>query len=286
MPLPRNSLAKNKKGTKFNKNERFSRTNKNCLDDILVKYKIGEVTFRECKMIDNNGVVTNFSYDKIMGNMRIGILFMFHKSQNTIDEIYDLHNIEIEKIIADMKKNEVIEQPLNDQPFDYNTYASNMMQNKFASEKSKPMSNKSSKFINNIKRKFNIEELTNIRYVETRSTNAYMVINPVNVYKILLSESSPDHVYIFHGDLQMKKDYIKIIDPAYNMQEIIDEQYEFMKRIGKQDSTPPSECIDADLCDNIEHANVTIECIDADLCENIECSTLASERIDTNLCDN
>lgn len=88
-------------------------------------------------------------------------------------------------------------------------------------------------FMKDIKSKFSIEEQADYFYFEVKSNVTDMVITKAKVYKIILpSTKKMNELYmLIVGDLQMKSDLIRQIDPLYKNENIAKHQNDFLDRI-------------------------------------------------------
>jgi NACalpha-BTF3-like transcription factor len=86
-------------------------------------------------------------------------------------------------------------------------------------------------FMKTIRSKFTLEQLSEYKFVEVRTDTTDMVIDGATVYKINISEKAKETYLLIVGDLQLKSSLIRQIDPAYKIDKVIKEQYDFLERI-------------------------------------------------------
>lgn len=87
------------------------------------------------------------------------------------------------------------------------------------------------KFMSDIRSKFNLEPVSDIRYLELKVNSTKMVVDGPTVYRLEMPLNVTDDYYLFIGDLQMKNGLIKTIDPTYKFDNVISEHYEMLERI-------------------------------------------------------
>src|SRR5271163_4049613 len=102
--IPRNSLARQTKTQNKNRVKKIFDNKIKLLETICDKHKIGDLTFKSCKFIRQNGKMTVIDYDVIRGNLKLGIMII--KANRVTDSgeiIYDLIQIGNEKKERDEK---------------------------------------------------------------------------------------------------------------------------------------------------------------------------------------
>src|SRR5581483_4642858 len=94
MPLPRNIAARNKKTHQTIISKKQPERKETELNNICQKHKIGDLTFRSCKLADAEGKITYVDHENIKGNLRTGIMLVkATKIEPAVDAIYDLVQI-------------------------------------------------------------------------------------------------------------------------------------------------------------------------------------------------
>lgn len=86
-------------------------------------------------------------------------------------------------------------------------------------------------FIKDLRDKFTLVEQFDYYYFETKVNVTDMVITNSTVYKLQMPTGTKHMYLLIVGDLQMKTDLIRRIDPAYNSGDIFRSQNDFLKRI-------------------------------------------------------
>lgn len=90
------------------------------------------------------------------------------------------------------------------------------------------------------KTKFSLNECPDLKYFEFKMDTAEMVVEDGKIYKI--SNEINDHFYyVIIGDLMMKSQMLRNIDPTYNMDKSFFEQTEFLERINAQNKLTVKE---------------------------------------------
>ena len=107
MPLPRSKLALNKNTHKKNATTKELAKKTGELNSICEKHKVGNLTFKTCKLATQDGMITFVDHDEIRGNMKSGIMVVKASTlSETSNVIYDLVLLEKEKKASDLKKHE------------------------------------------------------------------------------------------------------------------------------------------------------------------------------------
>ena len=106
MSITRTQLSRNKKSKQNQKNIAKQLDRKELdLDNICEKHKIGELNFRDCKLVNLDGKISYIDYDQIRGNLKLGIMMVKAKSiEPSINDIYDIVKIINDKKERDSKK--------------------------------------------------------------------------------------------------------------------------------------------------------------------------------------
>jgi hypothetical protein len=118
------------------------------------------------------------------------------------------------------------------------------------------------KFMKDIRGKFTLTEESNIKYLEVRAETTNMVIENVKAYKIIMPEKIKHQYILFIGDLQMKSDLLRKIDPAYGFDKISREHNDLFERIKAKENSKTEEYdekITDDELDDLEELNVSDE---------------------------
>ena len=101
-------------------------------------------------------------------------------------------------------------------------------------KKSNPTENRNKhyrNFMKSLRDKFTLEQQSNIKFFEVRKEATDMIIDNAIVYRIKISDKCDDTYLLIIGDLQLKSGLIRQIDPSYNVDQVIKEQYDFLERI-------------------------------------------------------
>ncbi len=107
MPLPRNLISRNKNVHIKEGINKIIDKKKFELEKICNKHKICQLSFGPCKLININGSIINIEYQNIKCNMKSSVIIL--QIQNMIqdnDNIYDLIEIEKNKLLNDIKRQE------------------------------------------------------------------------------------------------------------------------------------------------------------------------------------
>lgn len=264
MPLPRNLISRNKNiHTKEGINKIINKK-KFELDKICIKHKICQLSFGPCKLINTNGSISNIEYQNIKCNMKSSIIIMQIKSmtQNN-DNIYDLIEIEKNKLLNDMKRQEETiektqlelernltnENKINEQTDEITNKSEdknlqNELKESSQAEQITDVQEKSSqndnryyrRFMDDIKKKFSLRKENMYRYFEIKSSSTDFVIENPKTYIINLSNDSNINYLLVIGDLMLKSKLILKIDPGYKSEKIYKEHNEFFNRIKEKEN--------------------------------------------------
>lgn len=101
----------------------------------------------------------------------------------------------------------------------------------------KPRNKYNRNFISELKDKFRgkLTLMPEYKFVEVRKINADLVIENSQVYK--LNISSPEKYLLIIGDLNMKKEVAKKIDPGFESEKILNEYGDFVERLKSKNTT-------------------------------------------------
>lgn len=235
MPITRKDLAKG-----YNTRKKFQiikNINKQANELIYIceKHKITKLTFRDCKYSDFNGKVNILSINEVKGNLRYGIFILKSDLCKESEILYDLVDIEnkkkereiqkrkddeemakseLEKLQSKIPNNEIIKHDI-EEIVNNEKIQENVKENKYIRT-----------LIKDLKKKFILEKIQNIKYIELTVETCPMVIENPRVYII-----NNKNFYLILGDMMTKSNIIKQIDPAYKVDELFDAQNEFMERI-------------------------------------------------------
>jgi NACalpha-BTF3-like transcription factor len=107
-------------------------------------------------------------------------------------------------------------------------------------------------FISELHDKFGskMEELSDFKFVEVRKNSSDMVIEHADVYKIDLG--STDTYLLVIGDINMKRDVAKQIDPGFESEKLLDEYDDFLQRIKAKEGTEVTSHDLEDLDESID----------------------------------
>ena len=103
--LPRNKIARRDNTIKKHGHKREIANNDKILEELYIKHNIGPLEFRESKLIDQFGKVTDVDNIEIRGNMRASFLLMRYSNLHYQPEgIYDLFLLAYDKKLRENKK--------------------------------------------------------------------------------------------------------------------------------------------------------------------------------------
>jgi hypothetical protein len=95
------------------------------------------------------------------------------------------------------------------------------------------------KFLKDITNRFAMDQYIQYKYLELKVDSSYMIIENPGVFRLNVTT---DSVYIMIvGDLQLKRDVLKQIDPNYGAMDVLKDQEEFMQQIQTNEVQPPEE---------------------------------------------
>lgn len=115
------------------------------------------------------------------------------------------------------------------------------------------------KFMKSCREKLFLEYYPDIKYFEVKSSATCMVIDEAKVYKIDIPNDMGQTFFLITGNLQMKTDLMRRIDPTYRTDSSMREQENFIERIQAKENTNM-----AILREDIEEEDIE-EDIDADM---------------------
>lgn len=250
MPLSRSQQARNTHRHSVITTKKETSQLLNELDSICDKHKVGNLTFKSCKLATSEGDISLINHTSLKGNMRAGVLLIQISSIEPSTEIYDLVKIMKDKIDRDVEKyqqenskdipGEAIPEAIPEATEKHKEILSKLNQDPRSQINEQPANNaeiKRNKFYRNfmkdIKSKFNLSHQQQFKYLEVRVNTEDMVIENTIVYSITI----PKETYMLVvGDLQVKSGLIRRIDPSYNIESVIEEQTEFMERIREKEA--------------------------------------------------
>lgn len=115
------------------------------------------------------------------------------------------------------------------------------MQEQIAQQTKKAAANEGNKyyrsFMKDLKYKFSITETPVYKYFEAKAQSTDMIIDGVRTYEISMPENVTEKYLLIIGDLQMKSNLIRQIDPAYKCENVLQEQNDFLERIKAKDTS-------------------------------------------------
>jgi len=85
--------------------------------------------------------------------------------------------------------------------------------------------------ITNLKSVCTVKALHNVRFLDLKKETTSMVINGVRAYELIMPKLCKEKYLLFVGDLQLKSQAARQIDPAYKADKVYEEQLEFLERI-------------------------------------------------------
>ncbi len=110
--------------------------------------------------------------------------------------------------------------------------AVNQLREQMSNDMKKPDGNKFYRnFMKDMRAKFTLIDQPSYYYFEVKSDATDMVVDGVKTYRIDIPGKSNDIYLLLIGDLQIKRGLIKQIDPAYQSDQTMEEQNDFLKRI-------------------------------------------------------
>lgn len=205
------------------KNFRTIRNKQLLIKQIYEKHKIEKLTFEDRSyIIEENGRITDIINNNIIGNMRSGVLIIDMLRYEENNKYYDLFEIEIAKLKREYEAQQ--------KDFDKTQEELTKLKKEFLSNnetKEKPKEEKKEKpqdinksFVGNRFRKrfmddmkkIKLEELEHIKYFEIIKNITSMSIVEPKVYLF-------DNYLLILGDLELKTQVIKRIDPNYNVED-------------------------------------------------------------------
>lgn len=251
MPLPRHLAARNRKNTKSNRESRLHTNNLNKYADILRDNKIGHVHYSECRYVDIEGKSHNFNCVHSESNMRIGVNIITSDEITPEEKTYDLFDVERTKIVRDLRS-----KMQDDTEIDYEKLADDIVNRNCQNDCSTNIHRKANLFHKQMAKYFRLEQINGVRYVEFKYNSAYMTINPVKLYRIDMKTSDDKVLYLILGDMQMKSDQAKLLDPTYDMEEAVKDQFELLEKTEKMNEA--QEPHDLDNSDRQPHTCVFV----------------------------
>lgn len=104
-------------------------------------------------------------------------------------------------------------------------------------------------FMKDIQNKFCLEEITDFNFFEVKADTTDMVIENVKVYKISLPSYIKEIQLLVVGDIQMKNDLIRQIDPSYKADEVLKKHNDFLDRIKSKEKNITTEYMENSIID-------------------------------------
>jgi tetratricopeptide (TPR) repeat protein len=101
---------------------------------------------------------------------------------------------------------------------------------------------------NHISKLFDVVRLTSIGFFDFRVNGTKFIIPGTSVYRLVTPEKYPTKWYVVMGDVQMKSETIKSIDPSYQTSDVIQEHMAMLDRIKSANKTTE---LDENLDDEI-----------------------------------
>lgn len=96
-------------------------------------------------------------------------------------------------------------------------------------------------FMKDLRSKFSLIPIEGVKYFEVKMESTAMLIENATVYKLVMPASTPDIYILVVGDLQMKSQVLRRIDPAYGADRVFQEHSDFLERIKAQENTKITE---------------------------------------------
>lgn len=96
-------------------------------------------------------------------------------------------------------------------------------------------------FMKDLRARFNLQPMADVRYFEVKMEATAMIIENATVYKLTMPASTSETYLLVLGDLQMKSQLLRRIDPAYGSDKILQDRSDFLERIKTQENVKITE---------------------------------------------
>ena len=122
-------------------------------------------------------------------------------------------------------------------------------------------------FMKDIRSKFTLVERPEYKFFEAKVDSSNMIIDGVKTYQLTMPANTQETYLLLLGDLQMKSGLIRQIDPAYQSEDVLKEQYDFLEKIKAREDAKTFESnanILDDEFDELDELGISSDEIDSD----------------------